>query len=102
MATTTFAAAGTVLALYYYSKRQCRVGEGEHAFRTHETAYRAPKSFFEDLYFFAEGLRCGWPGMISNSVLLCVVQVLCACQVTCDSLLTSTSRSRWDPINPLG
>eukprot|EP00890_Picochlorum_soloecismus_P002970 jgi/Picsp_1/3674/NSC_06511-R1_lipase class 3 family protein len=57
MATTTFAAAGTVLALYYYSKRQCRVGEGEHGFRTHETAYRAPKSFFEDLYFFAEGLR---------------------------------------------
>ena len=77
MATTTFAAAGTVLALYYYSKRQCRVGEGEHGFRTHETAYRAPKSFFEDLYFFAEGLRCG-VGLVCSVTLPCLVQVLCA------------------------
>ena len=55
MATTTVAAAGTALALYYYSRRQC--GPGDAEFETHANAHSAPKSFLEDLYFFAEGLR---------------------------------------------
>lgn len=60
MATTTLAAAGSVLALYYYYvQRKCgKEDDGEGELSTHQNAYRAPKSFLEDLYFFAEGLRC--------------------------------------------
>ncbi|KAI8114590.1 hypothetical protein M9434_002711 [Picochlorum sp. BPE23] len=54
MTTLSLAAAGTAVALYYYSNS--RDGRQEE-FETHANAYRAPKSFFEDLYFFAEALR---------------------------------------------
>lgn len=56
MATTTVAAAGTALALYYYSRKNpgCSAGEGNE---THASAHSAPKSFLEDLYFFSEAMR---------------------------------------------
>ena len=57
MATTTVAAAGTALALYYYSRRQSVCSADEDASETHTNAHQAPKSFLEDLYFFAEGMR---------------------------------------------
>lgn len=57
MTTLSLAAAGTAVALYYYSNS--RDGRQEE-FETHANAYRAPKSFFEDLYFFAEALRYGF------------------------------------------
>jgi hypothetical protein len=54
MATTTVAAAGTALALYYYSRKNPGFsGENE----THASAHSAPKSFLEDIYFFAEAMR---------------------------------------------
>ena len=57
MTTLSLAAAGTAVALYYYSNSK----EGsQEEFETHANAYRAPKSFFEDLYFFAEALRYGF------------------------------------------
>jgi pimeloyl-ACP methyl ester carboxylesterase len=72
MSSLGFAVAGTALALYYYSNSSTsgrRRGHGDDPMslydqngtsffgETHANAYRAPKSFFEDLYFFAEGLR---------------------------------------------
>jgi hypothetical protein len=73
---TTLAAcalSGTALALYYHSKStgssrtyrkdsgdsgESRGGDGEDVvYNTHLSLYRAPTSFFEDLYFFVEGLR---------------------------------------------
>lgn len=60
MATTTVAAAGTALAVYYYTKRYnrslCGIDDDREV-ETHVAAHRAPKSFFEDLYFFSEALR---------------------------------------------
>jgi len=55
MATTTVAAAGTALALYYYSRKN--PGVSEQANETHAAAHSAPKSFLEDIYFFAEAMR---------------------------------------------
>jgi hypothetical protein len=61
MATTTVAAAGTALAVYYYTKRYnhslCGTTDDDQEIETHVEAHRAPKSFFEDLYFFSEALR---------------------------------------------
>ena len=66
MATTTVAAAGTALALYYYSQRRAcgadpaegsDAGEPAASYETYVGAHSAPRSFLEDLYFFAEGLR---------------------------------------------
>lgn len=64
---TALALSGTAVALYFYSNGSRSAGsnrgddgddDGTLYYReTHETAYRAPKSFFEDLYFFVEGLR---------------------------------------------
>ena len=72
MATGAVAAAGTALALYYWSRRgggesvggACGV-EGAVERETHANVHSAPTSFMEDLYFFAEGLRCeggAWAG----------------------------------------
>ena len=58
MATTTVAAAGTALALYYYSRKgSAACANDEGGFETHASAHSAPRSFLEDLYFFAEGMR---------------------------------------------
>lgn len=55
MATTTVAAAGTALALYYYARKN--PGLSGEANETHASAHSAPKSFLEDIYFFAEAMR---------------------------------------------
>lgn len=59
---TALALSGTAVALYYYSNGSSSTkysdeDDGNYYRETHATAYRAPKSFFEDLYFFVEGLR---------------------------------------------
>jgi hypothetical protein len=54
MATTTVAAAGTALALYYYARKNPGIEAQESRFNT---AHSAPKSFLEDLYFFSEAMR---------------------------------------------
>lgn len=56
---TALALSGTAVALYYYSNSSKKDGREDNAYyrETHESAYRAPTSFFEDLYFFVEGLR---------------------------------------------
>jgi hypothetical protein len=56
MATTTVAAAGTALALYYYSRKNPGCSGGTENV-THTSAHSAPKSFLEDIYFFAEAMR---------------------------------------------
>lgn len=66
----TVAAAGSAVAWYLLSRRGgafCGAGNGRGGASTHEGgelveahyrgAYRAPSTFLEDLYFFAEGLR---------------------------------------------
>ena len=59
MATPAVAAAGTALALYYYSRsrKECDQAADPDDNITHTNAHSAPRSFLEDLYFFAEGLR---------------------------------------------
>ena len=57
-----FSLTGTALALYYYSntssaKRKNSNVPSPSIIDTHLSLYRAPTSFFEDLYFFVEGLR---------------------------------------------
>ncbi len=54
MATTTVAAAGTALALYTYYSRRNGCSEANE---THTSVHSAPKSFLEDIYFFAEAMR---------------------------------------------
>ena len=54
---------GTAMALWYYSttastsKRKNSNEPASSIIDTHLSLYRAPTSFFEDLYFFVEGLR---------------------------------------------
>ena len=50
----TVAAAGTAALLYYFSTSQGVCGNQAE---THAAAHSAPRSFLEDLYFFAEGTR---------------------------------------------
>lgn len=59
MSVTAAAAAGTAVALWLYSRRGNGEDDDENEIVTHKSAHFAPKSFTEDLYFFAEGLRCG-------------------------------------------
>ena len=53
MATASMAAAGTAAALYYFFSKGSDVDDE----RRFATASFAPRTFIEDLYFFAEGLR---------------------------------------------
>ena len=59
-----FSLTGTAMALYYYSTTASSTSERKNSnepassiIDTHLSLYRAPTSFFEDLYFFVEGLR---------------------------------------------
>lgn len=67
MSVTAVAAAGTALALWLYSRRQNDLELEEREVATHRGAHKAPQTFVEDLYYFAEGLRCE-PGKLGAGV----------------------------------
>jgi hypothetical protein len=50
-------AAGTALAVYYFSRRGTACDATEPA-ETHRGVHSAPNTLLDDLYFLAEGLRC--------------------------------------------
>jgi hypothetical protein len=56
MATATVAAAGTALAVYYYYAQRAEASRSIEDTRFAGASF-APRTFLEDLYFFAEGLR---------------------------------------------
>lgn len=57
MSVTAVAAAGTAVALWLYNRRQSELELHERETSTHRGAHKAPQTFMEDLYYFAEGLR---------------------------------------------
>jgi hypothetical protein len=50
-------AAGSALAVYYFSRRGTTCDPSEPA-ETHRGVHSAPNTLLDDLYFLAEGLRC--------------------------------------------
>lgn len=109
MATTTVAAAGTALALYFYSRRQnCQAGDRSTGpTETHTGAHSAPRSFMEDLYFFAEGLRCALPSRAGCHCPLggkksTTTPPLTACLLPCDAPPASSPDRRYTYGETLG
>ena len=59
MSLTVAAAGAGAVALWAFYNRQLPAGEGEDDdfVETHANAHAAPRTWYEDLYFLAEGLR---------------------------------------------